>query len=538
MAGEPAAGSALRVARWGIADLFAGATDDREVTDLDGLGGDEDLLVVEAGVARQHARALRGLGRRSTGPAVVVAGRAGTRRRIGDLALVRGADSAAGTGAGGTGAGGTGEAGADALVLPPAVDVRRDNPVGWRRWARHPAVAVLTRVTDAAALGVLADPLHDVQVLLGPGVGAGDLPEPVAARVSTRLRDLDDLRERLRRFRVLVDDLAWHEDATTALQLRLRALALGTPVVAGDPQLASSGLPGSVAPDAVIDRVRDLVGDDAERERTSVLGRRAALRGHTGTARVRAVWAALGHAVPPPPRVSVLLATNRPALLGHAAASVARQRHPDVELVAILHGHGFEDLGPLERHPGPVRIVRAPEERVLGACLNLGLAEATGELVAKMDDDDHYGRDHLGDLVLALGYSGAALVGRRIEHVHLADRDVTLTREQSNVERFGIHVSGPTLLTTRRLLDRYRFLEEPRRVDSTLLERLAADEEPVYGTHALDVVLERSGGGHTWGADVGAMLERAVTLTDGLDLERTASEPGAFSDRDRAPRAP
>jgi hypothetical protein len=517
----------LVVARWGVADPFAGAAVDREITGPDELTGEEDLLLVAGGLARDHGRELRRLRRGRDSLAVLVDGAplqggpgdllVGLRARLPGRATSDGAaDTASEPGV---------------LGLPPAIDPRRDNPVGWRRWAGYPAAAVLTAVPAPDALGPLLDPALDVRLLLGPGVRRGALPDALADRPSVRIEDAADLADRLQRFRVLLDDPSWHAGPRDEQQVVLRSLAVGTPVVTGGDVLGRLGVEVEQRLDGdVAARARLLIEDDAHRERVSVVGRRRVLSAHTGAHRLAAVLAALGRPVPAEPRVSVLLSTNRPALLGHAVGSVARQRHPDVELVAILHGDGFDDPSPLEHFPGPVRVLRAAAERTLGECLNLGLEEATGELVAKMDDDDHYGRDHLGDLVLAHGYSGAALVGKRIEHVHLADRDLTVTREQANVERFGIHVSGPTLLAARDLLHRYRFLPEPSRVDSTLIERLRDDDEEIYGTHALDVVLERRGDGHTWEPDVEQMLTDAAQVTDGLDLARTASEPGAYDD--------
>jgi hypothetical protein len=515
------------VARWGVADPFVGAADDREIAGPDELTGEEDLLLVAGAGARNHGRELRRLRRGRDSLAVLVDGTP-LRGGPGDLLVGLRARLPGRVTADGPGDASTADPGV--LDLPPAIDPRRDNPVGWRRWAGYDAAAVITAVPEPDALGPLLDPSLEVRLLLAPGVRRGALPDELADRPSARVEDAADLADRLQRFRVLLDDPRWHTGPRDEQQVVLRSLAVGTPVASGGDVLRRLGVEVEQHHDAdAAARARALVDDDAHRERVSVVGRRRVLSAHTGAHRLRAVLAALGRPVPPEPRVSVLLSTNRPAVLDHAVGSVARQRHPDVELVAVLHGEGFDDLGPLERFPGPVRVVRAPAERTLGECLNLGLEEATGELVAKMDDDDHYGRDHLGDLALAHGYSGAALVGKRIEHVHLADRDLTVTRDQANVERFGIHVSGPTLLASRDLLHRYRFLPEPARVDSTLIERLRDDGEQVYGTHALDVVLERRGQGHTWDADVEQMLADAAQVTDGLDLVRTASEPGAFS---------
>jgi hypothetical protein len=206
---------------------------------------------------------------------------------------------------------------------------------------------------------------------------------------------------------------------------------------------------------------------------------------------------------------------------------VVSQQGVPVELVLLLHGDAFEDVTVPDTGV-PTQVLRAPQERVLGQVLNTGVEAATGDLIAKMDDDDLYGHSHLHDLVLALAYSGADLVGKRIDHVYLADRDVTIVRKRSNPERDRDHVSGPTLLLPTDLARTYRFSEVPRRVDSTLHERLLADGRRVYGTHGLDVVLHRHGS-HTWEADQARMFEEAEHVAPGLDLTRAASTPDAFS---------
>ncbi|MTV27253.1 glycosyltransferase [Nitriliruptoraceae bacterium ZYF776] len=421
---------------------------------------------------------------------------------------------------------------ADALL--PAVDPLVANPVLWRRRAKVPHGTLLHRPTPAAAAAAAA--LGDVDaddwhLLVPDDLTGAARREVLGERRAATVRDTADLVDRAKRVRVLLQDPAWDADARRALAGVVAALAAGTPVVTtADHPAARAGLPVVVAEDPRDLRAAaaHLVDDEDERERVSVAARRTVLQQHTGAARLAALRARLGlvdrgHV----PRVSVLLATNRPEHVAHAVRSVATQDHPDVELVLLLHGDAPQPPAELDRFPGPVQVVRVPQERVLGEVLNAGLDVATGDLVAKMDDDDLYGRHHLGDLVLALGYSGADLVGRRIEHVYLRGRDVTVTRARSNVERDRDHVSGPTLLLPTDVARRYRFLPLPRRVDSTLLERLREDDRRVYGTHALDVVLHRHGA-HTWDADEDAWLEDAELVTDGLDLARTASTPDSY----------
>lgn len=83
-----------------------------------------------------------------------------------------------------------------------------------------------------------------------------------------------------------------------------------------------------------------------------------------------------------------------------------------------------------------IQTVSVPEERCLGDVLNHALAAAQGSLIAKFDDDDLYGADHLWDLVLASEYSGAALVGKVSEYVYLAGADCTIRRFAGFAERY------------------------------------------------------------------------------------------------------
>ena len=72
----------------------------------------------------------------------------------------------------------------------------------------------------------------------------------------------------------------------------------------------------------------------------------------------------------------------------------------------------------------PMRSVLYMEGRTtLGDCLNRGVEAASGEYVAKMDDNDHYGERYLSDHVLAASFSDAEVVGKGLFFVYFeADR--------------------------------------------------------------------------------------------------------------------
>jgi hypothetical protein len=104
------------------------------------------------------------------------------------------------------------------------------------------------------------------------------------------------------------------------------------------------------------------------------------------------------------PRVSVIMPTyNRAGYLPDALASVAAQSYPDWELVVVddASTDGTADfLSTVDDER--VRPVRVPHGGVCAA-RNAGLAAATGEIVASLDDDNHMHPNWLKAVVWAFG---------------------------------------------------------------------------------------------------------------------------------------
>ena len=137
-----------------------------------------------------------------------------------------------------------------------------------------------------------------------------------------------------------------------------------------------------------------------------------------------------------------------------------------------------------------------------GVALGLATARASGSLVTKVDDDDTYGPEHVWDLVLARGFSGATLVGKGIEFVYLEDADVTVRRRSGQPETYTDAVAGGTMLIARSELEELGgWRPVPRSVDRGLLDRVNRSGAPIYRTHPLGYLYHRRAAGHTWAAD-------------------------------------
>ena len=333
-----------------------------------------------------------------------------------------------------------------------------------------------------------------------------------------------------------VPDLSWPEDrvraARAALASRMERVhdlasaatlleltASGVVVVVDDTTGAERWLGARLA--ALVGGVdAQRLKDPTYRESVSVAQRRASHADHALPARLRQIRVAAGLPVMPTPTVSVVASTNRPAMLDRIIANVALQDHPNLELILALHGDGFDVEPPANPDGIDLTVLRFPADAVFGHVLSEASARAGGEWVTKMDDDDWYGAEHVSDLVLAAGYTGADLVGKGSEFVYLEGSDVTIRRGLGAGEATSRTLSGGTLLVRSSVLrevDGWRGV--PRGVDVALIDDVASAGGVIWRTHPFGYLLRRSTGQHTWNVDERYFERQAEQRWDGLALD-------------------
>ena len=330
---------------------------------------------------------------------------------------------------------------------------------------------------------------------------------------------------------------AFHAGAVERAGTLARLAAYGVPIHLADrdPELREL-----LGPELYGLMMEEIAGADASaREALSIRMRRAALRGHSLGARARQLCATVLSDPPELPCVSVLLATRRPGCLAMALANVARQRYPRLELVLALHGPGFEPDVTERAAAGfahPVKVLRLDERQVLGSVLNAAAVAASGSLLAKMDDDDLYGAEHIWDLVLAHEYSGAALVGKFPATVYLSSLDRTVRWRRVRSETWARSITGGTMLIARAEIERVGgWRQVGRHVDQALIDDVLCAGGGVYRTHAAGYLLVRHGDRHTWEADDSDFLSQAEAVHPGLrpalaGIEDTLPHPGLFGE--------
>ncbi len=300
-----------------------------------------------------------------------------------------------------------------------------------------------------------------------------------------------------------LDTLHWDGSQLASLRT-LRSVACidlgggGAPEAALLARLAMTGVvlttgrlptPQLLAPELLAIIAEDPPTGPMEWEIRSVRQRREAMRRHaTGLILPPAVG--MPYALP---TVSALLVVTGVDRAAGAIATVSAQTYTELEIVLGLHGIGRSDVvAAVGRTTRPLRVVEIPAGRTPAEALGEVTARARGSLLARFDEDDNYGCEHLWDLVLARHYSGATVVGKASEFVFLKQLGVTVRRTGLTSETYATRVAGGTLLMSRGDLDAaggWRPLNPP--VGHGLLDRVKHNGGLTYRTHAIGFVHTR-----------------------------------------------
>lgn len=338
----------------------------------------------------------------------------------------------------------------------------------------------------------------------------------VTGRVIRRLVDHSapesaTLSEKLSKYAVVTVDSPVTGDAPLCDALRGLA-ACGVVFAAVDPMVRA----GLDALDLVTVTDPDEVDDLRGYGLSVAAAREAAIRGDAALRRTTLA----GDGTVSLPAVSVLLASMREEHIETCLGYLAAQDYPSLEVLVGLHGY---DVPPPVRDrwrtllPCPLRVLPFDADRPFGAVLGELSRAADGDLVTKVDDDDHYGRHHVTDLVVAWHTSGADLVGKGARFVHLPERDETIDRTWTAPEVSNVTPAGGTMLLSRgALASAGGWSHSSRHVDADLLDRVRSSGGLVYRTHGLEYVYVRRGSGHTFVTETDRLLAEGKRTYQGL----------------------
>ncbi len=342
-------------------------------------------------------------------------------------------------------------------------------------------------------------------------------PAPMDTRVVGSLTYLQML-SAYKAYRVFLNVNSVVDSASMCARRIFEISASGTPVVTAPSLAVRRFFSADEVPVASTRReaellTRALVANAELNDRTVHLAQRKIWQSHTYAHRAETV---LSGALPQRtvgverPSVSVLLPTIRPQHLDAVFRTLAAQRSVAPQLILLTHGFTLTPhrLAELSGRYGldHVVLLDAPAGVSLGECLNCCVAAADGEVVTKMDDDDHYGPEYLSDQLFAMSYSAADIVGKQAHYMHLETSNAAILRNASMEHRFTDFVMGPTIMARKDIMLSHPFPHLGVGEDTGFLRTAAAAGRSIYSADRFNYFQVRTGTGHTWQVDDAELL--------------------------------
>ena len=211
------------------------------------------------------------------------------------------------------------------------------------------------------------------------------------------------------------------------------------------------------------------------------------------------------------PMASLLCAIHRAEDAARLMTNVNQQLAEAMETVIVINSDALEEAA-LSRFfmPGRrYRVLRAPEEKNLGHCLNVAAEAAVGDVLLKIDADDLYFPNYVGDAVLGLQTSNADISGKRSSFAYLEASDELYVRFPNHEYSFVEQTFGGTMAIKRALWEAVRFREDTvYGTDLAFFQDSIAHGASVYSADRFNYIYIRYARSdhHTWSADRAAML--------------------------------
>jgi glycosyltransferase involved in cell wall biosynthesis len=226
------------------------------------------------------------------------------------------------------------------------------------------------------------------------------------------------------------------------------------------------------------------------------------------------------------PTVSVLVSTIRADDLSNLLDQLLQQTLPSFELILGLHNvelsnNHKKQIAKLKARKVNVIAEKYAQDKTLGMILSSLASQSTGEFIAKMDDDDYYGPEHLRDLVDAALDTGADVVGRAMNYIYLEPLQLTVRRFTPQgtqaVELWSDWVCGGTILAKSDVAKAAGwFGEGSTAVDRYLLSNVVNNGGKIWRTFGAGYIYRRTFTFHTYVTNYSRYLNRATEQVVGI----------------------
>lgn len=323
-------------------------------------------------------------------------------------------------------------------------------------------------------------------------------------------------------------------DSPTMMSRRVyELLACGTPVISTPSLALEKQFPGIVQiaknAEEAVKIAKELLQDEWKYKHLAHRGYREVMLKHTYQHRVKDILHSIDVTYDDvPAKVSIIMATMREHYIDRILENLSRQNYQNLELFVVTQGFSIQGLIKLKAGLDQIQNIRHYEvlendtDMTLGERLNKAAELATGEYLAKMDDDDFYFSNYLTDMIIPFSYGNFALVGKKEIFIYLESQNKTIVKYPEQSHRITDFVSGATLVIKKKVFDEVGgFNSLNKSEDSTLIEKIKALKLPIYTADPFNFIVWRSqdNSNHTWKVDESVFMRNSLVF-DGFATDK------------------
>lgn len=159
------------------------------------------------------------------------------------------------------------------------------------------------------------------------------------------------------------------------------------------------------------------------------------------------------------PGVTIITPTNKFNFIKNIKENFMRCKYPKVEFIIILNSNilNIKEYKSYFSILPNIKIYKLNENISLGESMNFGIENSSYNYIAKLDDDDYYGENYIGDLMNIFNYTNADIVGKTSHFIYFEENKFLNLWYGEHDNRYNDAVAGATLVMKKCIFNKVKF---------------------------------------------------------------------------------
>ncbi|MBM7615471.1 glycosyltransferase family protein [Alkaliphilus hydrothermalis] len=338
----------------------------------------------------------------------------------------------------------------------------------------------------------------------------------------------DEMTSTYKKYPIFLNVNSCNQSPTMFSRRVFELLACGTNVISsysvGIDEMFSGIVHLSQSEAETISHLELLINDQGKRDQYSLIGIREVLKHHTYKHRLNQIVKKVMNTSidKEEPLVSIVMGTNRQYYMDNVFSNFDMQNYKNKEMIVVLNDNRM-DLKLWKNRAKKyknVMILQLDEAEPLGACLNLAISKANGDIITKFDDDNYYAPEYLGDLLNAFKYTDADIVGKGCYYIYFEGLKTLGLKFEYKENQYTKFVAGSTITGKKHVFDKVKFVTDRQQgSDSQFLQDCSKQGFKIYSTDRFNHVVCRRASldDHTWKINDEEHLKKCKIITENTD---------------------